>query len=104
MGYLRYGNNESFEFDDRVLAHLRSIIFSKFSHQESFGLTWISKGQQRSIWLHPATDVVFEFDHATTPELNREWLEQLRSQAGTRVGLRIPDSPFENMANESTES
>ncbi|MGO3759445.1 MAG: DUF7882 family protein [Agrococcus casei] len=98
MGRLHYGSSQVFEFDDLVLAHIRSIVFSKFNHQESFGLTWISDGQQRSVWLHPSTDVVFEFDEPTTPELDHEWLSEMRAQAGTRVGLRIADAPREGKA------
>ena len=80
MGRPHYGSSQVFEFDDLVLAHIRSIVFSKFNHQESFGLTWISDGQQRSVWLHPSTDVVFEFDEPTTPELDHEWLSEMRAR------------------------
>ena len=96
MGRLCYGRSQVFEFDDTVLAHLRSIVFSKFNHQESFGLTWVTDGQQRSIWLHPSTYLMFEFDEPATPALDHELLEQMRAQAGTRVGLRISEKSHES--------
>jgi len=89
MGYLHYGSGHRFEFDDHLLAHLRSVILSKLLLQESFVFTWVDFGEQRSIWLHPSLPLQFEFDRQTTPELDREWLEHLSLLANSPGGLRL---------------
>ena len=91
MGYLHYGNGDRFEFDDRLLAHLRTVILGKFVLQESLAFSWVDFGQQRSIWLHPSFPLQFEFDHESTPELNPEWLERLTLLASSAGGLRVVD-------------
>ena len=60
MGCMHTGPQQVFLFDDRVLAHLRSVIFSKLGLQESFVFTWNDSGAQRSIWMHPAMGLQFE--------------------------------------------
>lgn len=97
MGFLHYGGGYRFEFDDRTLAHLRTVILGKYTLQESLVLTWIDFGEQRSIWLHPNFPLQFEFDRETTPELDHEWLERLQLLASSPSGLRLvgeqaPDS------------
>jgi len=89
MGYLHYGGGYRFEFDDRLLAHLRTVILNKFTLQESLTLTWVDFGEQRSIWLHPTFPLQFEFDRETTPDLNPEWIERLSLLASSPSGLRI---------------
>jgi len=98
MGYLHYGSGNRFEFDDRLLAHLRTVILGKFVLQESLVLTWVDFGQQRSIWLHPAFPLQFEFDHEAAPELNPEWLERMTSLANSVGGLRIGEEHSEGVS------
>lgn len=89
MGYLHYGHGERFEFEDRLLAHLRTVILGKFVLRESMVFTWVDFGQQRSIWLHPSFPLQFEFNSEATPELNPEWLERLTMLASSPSGLRV---------------
>lgn len=93
MGLLHYDNVASFEFDDRVLTHLRTVIFSKLNLQESLVLTWVHEGRQRSIWLHPSVPLQFEFDDVVTPEINPAWIEQLLVLANSATGLRLVPEP-----------
>lgn len=90
------GPQQVFLFDDRVLAHLRSVIFGKLALQESFVFTWNDSGAQRSIWMHPAMALQFEFDSTASHEINREWLEGLTALANSAGGLKlIPESASE---------
>lgn len=93
MGSLHYGDLEVFEFDDRTLTHLRTIILGKLNLQESLVFTWVSEDRQHSIWLHPSVPIHFEFDVAETPELNPLWIEQLLSLAKSPSGLRCVEEP-----------
>ncbi|WP_449279145.1 DUF7882 family protein [Leucobacter sp. GX0328] len=95
MGHLHYGLGESFEFDDRLLTHLRTVILSKFALQEALALTWHTETTQHSVWLHPSVPLHFEFDVPETPELNRAWLEKLRDLANSAGGLRCVDEPVD---------
>ena len=93
MGNLYYAHQQVFGFDDRTLAHLRTVILGKFTMQESLVFTWNDLGQQRSLWLHPSQTLHFEFDSRVTPELNREWVEALTTLANSPAGLRLLDEP-----------
>lgn len=93
MGRLHYGHAQPATFDDRTLAHLRSVIVSKFRLVESFGFTWVENGRQHSTWLHPGMLIVFEFEEAATPPLNIRWVEALRATANSSTGLRIVEEP-----------
>lgn len=91
MGFLHYGGGYRFEFEDRLLAHLRTVILGKYVLQESMIFTWVDFGEQRSIWLHPNFPLQFEFDRETTPELNPEWIDRLNQLASSPGGLRLID-------------
>lgn len=93
MGYLHYDGSTSFAFDDRTLNHLRTVIFAKFTLQESLVFTWTDQDQQRSIWLHPTLPLHFEFSEKVVPELNPEWVEKLLGYANSPTGLRLTAEP-----------
>lgn len=98
MGTLVYGTQGStYEFDDRLLAHLRVVIVTKFRRRESFTLSWElhreSGGGRVSLWLDPAIPLQFLFRGSREPTLNREWIEQLAIVAGTTTGLIPLDEP-----------
>lgn len=89
MGYLNYGGIETFEFDDRTLTHLRTVILGKLDLQESLTFTWIDGTQQHSVWIHPSIPLHFEFNVADTPDLDPGWIEQLLALANSTAGLRL---------------
>lgn len=88
MGHLHYGGLGKFEFDDRALTHLRTVILGKVNLQESFAFTWIDEERQHSVWINPAVPMHFEFDEQETPEIDQQWLEQLLTLANSPSGLR----------------
>lgn len=96
MGYLHYGTNHIYQFCDLTLAHLRTVISSKLLQQESFMLSWSDEGQQFTLWLHPAGQLVFEFDKPFSEELDRAWLEQMISQANSPSGLKLARTRIED--------
>ncbi|HEY0246979.1 MAG TPA: hypothetical protein VGC45_01855 [Gryllotalpicola sp.] len=89
MGYLIYGPGTEYEFDDRVLAHLKIAIVAKLRLQESFLINWTvpseSGSGRMSLWMSPAVPLQFRFSGSKPPELNRIWLDALsRSSHGIR--------------------
>lgn len=95
MGYLYYTPQQVFRFDDDLLTQLRTVITTKFLQQECFIFTWNDEGLQRSIWLHPASPVSFEFDSTDVPPADREWVNRLLALANGPGGLRLLPEPGE---------
>lgn len=93
MGSLHYGSNQVFLFQDRVLAHLRSVIIGKLVLQESFAFTWNDAGVQRSVWMHPGLALQFQFDSIEPQDINRGWLEALSATANSPGGLKLVPEP-----------
>ena len=89
MGQLHYGDNRSFQFDDHTLSHLRTVILGKFNLQESIVFSWMDGTKQHSLWLHPSIPLYFEFDAPFLPEIDREWVDRLLTDANSPTGLRI---------------
>ena len=81
---------------DRDLAHLKFVIVNKLRRKEAFSVSWDKAesdgGGRSSVWISAQIPLEFEFDDATPPEMNREWLEQLSQAASTVNGLTpIPE-------------
>lgn len=93
MGTFHYGPQGSFEFDDRTLVHLRSVIVAKLIRQESFVFSWTEGDVQRSVWMHPSMHLTFTFEGSEEHELNRAWLEALAELANEPAGLRLIPEP-----------
>lgn len=99
MGELHYGMHDSvFEFEDRVLHHLRLVISNKLRRGESFTFTWETSecGAGSSLWLHPSIPLHFTFGKLAPADINKEWVEALSFQANSPGGLTIvrePDDP-----------
>jgi hypothetical protein len=94
MGKLYYGAARyEVEFEDRVLAHLQLVMTGKLRRSEAFLLSWttpVERGSGRSaIWIHPTTDLHFQFSGNSRPAVNREWLERLAVLANTATGLYV---------------
>lgn len=92
MGKLIYGpQGAEFEFDDRLLAHLRVVIVMKFRRRESFTFNWTldsdSGGGRMSLWLDPSIPLQFRFFGGREPALNRAWVDALASVAASSAGL-----------------
>jgi hypothetical protein len=101
MGNLLYGTPPTpHEIEDRLLAHLQTVIFTKFRRNESFAfhldaVPGRGTGRQ-SLWLNPMIPLQFSFYGSRAPELNREWLAALLEQANSAKGMRIVPEPAAN--------
>ena len=93
VGILRYAN-ESYEFEDRELAHVKAAIGAKLRRHESFYLSWnAASGGRVTLWMAPTSHIEFQFDDSTHPELNREWIEQLTRTSHSLRGMVISAEP-----------
>lgn len=107
MGTLTYNTTSRVDFDDRLLAHLRSVIGMKLRRGEPFYLSWkddqaVGDGST-TIWLHPAIPLTFKFHGGKEIPLNTRWIEQLMLDANSNRGLRpIPEPTAPELANVET--
>jgi len=91
MGHLRYGSPaQTFQVDDRTLAHVEIVTLAKLRRGEPFAMTIPSPAGGRStLWVNAASMLVFELDGDPGP-IDRVWLESLIDAANTGRGLRLP--------------
>lgn len=93
MGILQYDAVGEFEFDDRVLAHVKSAVGAKLRRRESFFLNWsypANAGSGRvSLWISPTIPLVFRFAGNTSPQLNSQWTKLLIELANTPQGMTL---------------
>jgi hypothetical protein len=93
MGSLSYNGTYNAEFDDRVLAHLQVVIGAKLRRGESFHFSWSNERSpssgRASIWLHPSIPIVYRYDGAKQPTINRVWLDDLMTSANSVAGLQL---------------
>ncbi|WP_158862080.1 DUF7882 family protein [Leifsonia sp. AG29] len=106
MGTLLYGAQaREIEIDDLLLAHLEVAMLSKMRRREPFALTWREplddeQGVRRTVWVSDATELVFLYTTARSPELNRAWIEALAVGAERgNIHLR-PEPPGERVPHE----
>ena len=96
MGTLNYDSTITVELDDRTLAHLQLVIWSKLRRGEHFAFTWIAEtGESRrtSVWCAPNIPMVFQYDEPDAAELNPRWMELLMKSANSGAGLRLVPEP-----------
>lgn len=96
MGQLHYGIQDSvFDFEDRLLHHLKIVIANKLRKGESFVFSWQTSacGAGAALWLHPSIPLHFTFDKLAHAGINKEWAEMLSFQANSPAGLTLVDEP-----------
>jgi hypothetical protein len=98
MGTFTYGPTAaSVDFDDRVLAHLRTVIVTKLRRGECFLFTWTDESGpepvQQSLWMHPAVGLHFSVPVAPAQDMNQAWLEVLMTAAHSGFGLTVKPEP-----------
>ena len=96
MGELHYGMNDTvFQFDDRLLHHLKLVIANKLRKGESFLFSWQTSecGAGTALWLHPSIPIHFTFDQLGNAEINKAWAELLSMQANSAAGLTLLEEP-----------
>jgi hypothetical protein len=93
MGRLAYGAiPRTIAIDDRLLAHIEVVVLSRLRRNNAFALRWTEAGERlgrRTIWIHQATDLTFEYDQAEQGELDRELLDQLAKAADSNAGINL---------------
>jgi hypothetical protein len=106
MGKLVYGESFEVQFDDRPLAHLQIVIGAKLRRRESFFFSWrdeggVEGGGRSSLWLDTAIPLVFRYNDARMPAINRHWLEILSVSANSSQGLQLTAEPEASAETES---
>lgn len=96
MGTLYYGDSGTpIGIEDRALAHLKVAIVAKLRRGESFTVSWMHAGEQRrgrsTLWLHQTIPLRFVFDGVETPDLCRDWIEELIRSANSTSGVVLVD-------------
>ncbi|WP_245907348.1 hypothetical protein [Leucobacter massiliensis] len=89
---MTYGGTE-YEFDERVLAHVKVAVAAKLRRQESFFVNWTKDSRDGSgrvsLWVSPYVPISFRFLGSRSPELNPRWLRALTHLSGSSRGLTI---------------
>ena len=92
MGTLQYGNDQ-FEFEDRLLAHMKLAIVAKLLRHESFLLNWTvppDQGSGRvSLWVSRESQLTFRFSGSRPPAINRRWVEALTLNSARTGGMQV---------------
>ncbi|GAA1973584.1 ATP-dependent DNA ligase [Microbacterium pumilum] len=104
MGKFIYGAVvNTFDVDDRTLAHLRVVIMNKLRRSESFmfDLTMSDGSGSRSFWMGPSIPIQFQFFGGRNPRINRAWVEELMGAANGPRGLWITPEPAEPVSARS---
>jgi hypothetical protein len=95
MGTLKY-DGTTVVFDDRVLAHIQTVVLQKLRRQENFFLAWQDSedlgGGRTGIWVHTAAILTFHFTTNDNPNIDRAWLEKLMSSANSVTGMFVTDA------------
>lgn len=93
MGTLIYGHGEKYDFDDRVLSHVKIAIVTKLRRHESFLLNWEIPpehgGGRVSLWISREIPLAFVFLGSRPPSLNEEWMEALLQSSQRTGGMVI---------------
>src|SRR4051812_24440884 len=102
-----YGAKITVDFDDRVLAHLQTVIAAKVRRGEAFMFTWIdddATGDGRTtVWIAPTVPMGFKFFGKRSPRINRAWVESLMLSANSVAGLHIMPEPPEHVDHEKDD-
>ncbi|NEN05079.1 hypothetical protein G3T36_04260 [Diaminobutyricibacter tongyongensis] len=95
MGTLTYGEGQRFEFEDRLLAHMKLAIIAKLLRHESFLLNWtipVEQGSGRmSLWISRETLLSFRFVGGRPPTINSRWVEALALTSLRTGGMQVID-------------
>jgi hypothetical protein len=98
MGTFTYGpTSTDVTFDDRLLAHLRTVIVTKLRRAECFLFTWTDESGpvpvEESLWMHPAVAMRFRVEKPATEVMNQDWLAVLMHAANSGFGLTTRPEP-----------
>jgi hypothetical protein len=96
MGRLIYGaRGMHIEIDDRLLAHVQTVMITKLRRKEAFALSWVesvSNGSgRRTIWINESLELAFEYNGSRAVEIDRGLAEELLSRSNSSSGLDLAD-------------
>lgn len=95
MGQFVYAVSPPFDFDDRVLSHVKIVVGAKLRRKESFYLGWTvpsEKGSGRiAIWLSPSIPLQFRFRSTAPGHINRVWIHAMELSAMGESGMLVID-------------
>lgn len=99
MGKFIYEGSVKSEIEDRALTHLQLVITAKLRRAEPFPFSWREDtsvgGGRTTVWLHPASSLVFKYFGSRQPSINRAWIEALAFTANSPGGLHVVPEPQE---------
>lgn len=99
MGRFIYEADVKIEIEDRALTHLQLVITAKLRRGEPFAFTWREDasvgGGRTSVWVHPASAIVYKYFGSREPSINRAWIEALAYTANSPAGLHLVAEPPE---------
>lgn len=97
MGTLTYDSKLIATFDDRILAHVQTVVWAKLRRGEQFSFTWSEPARngsgRTSVWISPNISLTFEYFGGKTPRINRAWIAALTKSANSPGGLHIVPEP-----------
>jgi len=94
MGTMYYGGTAMpIRIDDRALAHLKVVVATKLRRNESFTLSFPHCDDEphgrSTLWIHPSIPLRFVFEDRETPELSRDWIQELAQSATSSGGISL---------------
>jgi hypothetical protein len=97
LGTLRYGaSRTTLRIDDRVLAHLQTVITTKLRRNEGLLLQWERDSDAGSgrgaLWVHPSTELIYEYEGGREPALDGAELDRMMADAAGTRGLKVAAS------------
>jgi hypothetical protein len=93
MGSFQYDRCQAVEIEDRVLAHLQTVILDKLRRNESFAFDVYDSKHWVTVWVSQRTPLEFRYSGNRHPALNRDWLELLADEVGMHGVLRLVPEP-----------
>ncbi|MCB1297549.1 MAG: hypothetical protein KDB08_01030 [Microthrixaceae bacterium] len=107
MGKLIYERDVNVEIEDRALTHLQAVMSAKLRRGEPFAFSWredaSAGGGRTTIWVHPASTLVYKYYGGRQPAINRAWIDALAFTANTPTGLYLVPEPAPTGATQTDD-
>lgn len=103
MGKMFYGmSDQAIEIEDRLLAHVQSVVLTKLRRGESFSLSWQhSGGGRETVWVHSSIPFRIVLDEVDQVPLSREVLVRLVEAANSNHGLDLSPSALADIDDQA---
>ena len=92
MGHLHY-DGQDYDFEDRLLAHIKTATGQKLRRFEPFFLNWnksLKEGDGRmAIWISPYVPLTVRYSGGRQPEINPVWVKVLEDTANQPYGMQV---------------